>query len=76
MLHKGKPHLFRWGRGPFLLFQQADGKAALKTSGAECNRLPGKLGRGEGKNGNLAGSCTAAEGARKQWPPKTAALPP
>lgn len=57
--------------GPLLLFQQADGKATLKTSGAECCRLAGKLGRGEREEGNLA-----AGGAREQQPPKTTALPP
>lgn len=53
-------HICFTGEGaPFLLVQQADGKAALKTYGAECNRLAGKLGRGEGEKGNLAGACTA-----------------
>lgn len=53
-------HICFTGEGaPYLLVQQADGKAALKTYGTESNRLAGKLGRGEGEKGNLAGACTA-----------------
>lgn len=50
-----------------MLFHQANGKAALKTSGAKgCNRMARKWGQRKREKGNLVGSCTAvgrSEGA-------------